>query len=353
MKKIILFIVIILIFIVAILYSTYFKDFLAILDENKVYKIENIEEREINTLEEFEFFDKGILSYNSQKIIYTDFNNRILWENENIEFSNRVFSVAGYIFRQTDKNITVSDKSNQQFVITEIKGNIVNVSRENGKTGLIVKGNGQSLYVMDENNEVVVDNKEFKGTITGLAISDKSEAYALTTLSFEDGGPINTLYFNLIGDIELWSSTIENEILIKTKIINNNLIALGTENIYYYNNNGKLMWKNSIYNKILDYEISNENQRINILFEKDKSAELISYNFEGKVMEIQEAPPLVTDLIMVDNKALVHNNNTVFLLHSNKADKVFEDSENFKDILVDGNNIYILFKNKIIKGQIK
>lgn len=353
MKKIILFIVIILIFIVAILYSTYFKDFLAILDENKVYKIENIEEREINTLEEFEFFDKGILSYNSQKIIYTDFNNRILWENENIEFSNRVFSAAGYIFRQTDKNITVSDKSNQQFVITEIKGNIVNVSRENGKTGLIVKGNGQSLYVMDENNEVVVDNKEFKGTITGLAISDKSEAYALTTLSFEDGGPINTLYFNLIGDIELWSSTIENEILIKTKIINNNLIALGTENIYYYNNNGKLMWKNSIYNKILDYEISSENQRINILFEKDKSAELISYNFEGKVMEIQEAPPLVTDLIMVDNKALVHNNNTVFLLHSNKADKVFEDSENFKDILVDGNNIYILFKNKIIKGQIK
>ena len=42
MKKIILFIIIILVFIIAILYTTYAKGFFAILDEKKVYKIENI-----------------------------------------------------------------------------------------------------------------------------------------------------------------------------------------------------------------------------------------------------------------------------------------------------------------------
>ncbi len=353
MKKVILFIVIILVFIVAVLYSTYYKNFLALLDENKVYKIENINETDINTLEEFMFFDKGILTYNNQKIVYTDFNNKILWENANIEFSNQVFIAGDYILRQTDKNIIVTDRNNQQFIIAEINGNIVDVSRENGKTVLIVKGNGQTLYIMDGNNEIVVDNKEIQDIITGISISDKSEAYSLMTLTLENGQALNNLYYNLIGAVELWSTTIENEILIKTKVINNNVIALGTENIYFYNNNGKLMWKNTVYNKILDYEISSENQRINILFEKGSSTEFISYNFEGKVIEIQEAPSTVTNLIVYDNKVLVHNNSSIFLLHSNKSDKIFGSSDNFKDIMIDGNNIYLLYKNKIIKGQVK
>jgi hypothetical protein len=353
MKKIILFIVIILVFIIAILYSTYGKEFLSILDEKKIYKVENIKTTNINTLNEFKFFDRGIISYNNQKIVYMDFDNKILWENETNEFSNKIFVAENYIFRQADHSITVLDKNNQQFVIAEIDGNIINVSRENGKTGIVVKDNGQTLFILNGNNEVVVDNKEFKDIITGLSISDKSEAYSLITLTFENGNPINTLYFNLIEDVELWSALIENEILIKTKVINNNVIAIGTGNIYFYNNNGKLMWKNSIYNKILDYEISVENQRINLLFEKDSSVELISYNFEGKVIEIQEVPSAITKLKIFDNKMLVYNNNTIYLLHSNKADKIFEDSENIYDISMEGSNIYILFKNKIIKGQIK
>lgn len=353
MKKIILFIVIFLIIISGILYFTYGKELLSILDEKKIYKIENMKTTEINTLEEFKFFDKGIISYNNQKIVYTDFNNKILWENENTEFSNQIFIAKDYIFKQTNNNITVYDKSNQMFVMAEIPGNIVNVSRENGKTGMIVKNNGQTLFILNENNEIVVDNKEFEDVITGLSISNKSEAYSIITLTFENGSPVNSLYFNLIDNVELWSTTINNEILIKTKVINNNVIVIGTENIYFYNNNGKLMWKNSMYNKILDYEISEENQSINILFEKDNSTELISYNFEGKVIEIQATPSSVTNLRIVDKQILVFNNNNIYLIHSNKADKIFEDSESFKDILIEGNSINILFKNKIITGQIK
>lgn len=237
--------------------------------------------------------------------------------------------------------------------MTEIYGNIINVSRENTKTYMIVSGNGQTLFITNDRNEIIVDNKEFKDVITGVSISDKSEAYSLVTLSFDNGIPINTLYFNLMDDVELWNTAIEKEILVKTKVVNNNIIAMGTENIYYYNNNGKLMWKNSIYNKILDYEISKENERIYILFQKEKSTELIVYNFEGKVIEIIEAPKEVTDLKIVEDKIFVYNNNKIFLIHSNKADKIFEDTESFEDVLIEGNMINILFKNKIIKGQIK
>jgi hypothetical protein len=215
---------------------------------------------------------------------------------------------------------------------------------------MVVKGSEQALYIIDENNEVVVDNKKFKDTITGISINDKSKAYALITLNFEKGMPVNNLYY-LVDDVELWSSSIENEIIIKTKVINNNVIVIGTENIYSYNNNGKLMWKNSIYNKILDYEILQD--QISILFEKDRQNELITYNFEGKVMEIQPAPPEAKRLITADNKVFVYNNNSIYLLHNNKSDKIFEETDRFEDIRVDGNNIYILFKNKLIKGQIK
>lgn len=351
MKKLILLIAIIIIFVVAFLSSPYFKDFLDALDENKVYKIENIKTTDINTLEEFKFFGRGIVSYNNQKILYTDFNNKILWENQNKEFTNKVFVTDKYILRQSNNNIMVLDNNNEEFIIAEIEGNIINVSRENGKTAIIVKGNGQSLYILNENNEVVVDKKEFQDIITGISISDKSEAYSLITLTFDNGNPVNTLYYNLIDDVELWNSSISNEILLKIKVVNNNVIAVGTENIYFYNNNGKLMWKNSIYNRILDYEILQD--RINILFEKGESTELISYNFEGKVIEIQAAPFGVHKLKIVDNKILVYNNNSIYLLHSNKSDKIFEEFESFEHFLIEGNTIYILFKNKIMSGQIK
>lgn len=67
MKKLVLFTLIFLIFILALLYFTYGKDFLALLDEKKVYKIENMKTTELDTLEEYIFFNKGILSYNNQK----------------------------------------------------------------------------------------------------------------------------------------------------------------------------------------------------------------------------------------------------------------------------------------------
>ncbi|MGB4439639.1 MAG: DUF5711 family protein [Sedimentibacter sp.] len=356
MRKTIIFILIILLIVTGILYLTYGKEFLSIMDEKKVYTIENSETTKIDTLEGFQFYNGGIITYNNQKIVFLDYNNNKIWKNENTVFSKQIFITDNYIFRRMESSIEVLDKNNQRFVVSEISGDIVNVSRENGETYMIIKSSmGQnSLYVMNDNNEIVVDNKIFEDIITGVSISDKSEGYSIITLNFENGIPKNTLYFNLLDDVELWSTAIESEILIKTQIINNNVIAIGAENIYYFNTNGKLMWKNSIYNKILDYEINKDNQRIYMLYEQDNNTELISYNFEGKVIEIQNSPADVKSLKIYDDKAFVYNDNIIYLLHGSKTDKIYEDTEStISDFTVENNYIRILSKDRLVKGQIK
>lgn len=356
MKKTIIFIIIILVIVAGILYITYGKEFFSIMDEKKVYSMENVETTKIDTLEEFKFYNDGIVTYNNQKIKFMDYNSNSIWENENTGFSKQVFVTDKYIFNHMENSTEMLDKNNQRFVIAEIAGDIINVSRENEETYIIIKrSTGQnSLYVMDDNNNIVVDNKEFENNITGVSISDKSEGYSLITLNLENGFPKNTLYFNLLDDVELWSTTIENEILIKTQIVNNNVIAIGAENIYYYNTNGKLMWKNGIYNKILDFEIDKNNQRIYMLYEQDNNTELISYNFEGKVMEIQKLPANIESLKIYDNKVFIYNDNTIYLLHSSKTDKIYEDTEGtLSDFIIEGNLIRILSKDKLVKGQIR
>ncbi len=356
MKKTIIFIALILIIVVGILYATYGEDFFSALDEKKVYSIENIKSTHLDTLDEYKFFSGGIVTYNNQKIKYINYDNSSIWESENEVFSKKVFVTENYIFRQMENNIQVIDKNNQRYVIAEIAGDILNVSRENEETYMIVKTDtGQnSLYIMNDNNEVVVDNKEFDEIITGVAIGDKSEGYSLITLNFEKGIPGNTLYFNLLDDVELWNTTIENELLVKTQIVNNNVIAIGDKNIYYYNTNGKLMWKNSIYSKISDIEINKDSQTIYMLYEHDDNTELIAYNFEGKVVEIKTAPAGMKNLEVTDNKILVSNDSAIFVIHGSKADKIFEDTQDrIEDYVLEGSTIRILFKDKLVSGLIK
>lgn len=356
MKKLITFIIVFLIIIFGIIYFTYGKEFLTSLDEKKVYNVENVQTTKINTLDEYKFFNNGVVTYNNQKIIFFDSNNNLTWESEDTEFSKKIYLTDDYIYRIMENTIQVIDKNNQKYVIAEIEGEIINVSRENKKTFIVVKNNsGQnSLYVMNENNEIIVDNKIFDGNITGVSISDKSEAYALMCFKFENNSIINTVYFNLLDDVELWNTTIEGEILVKTKIINNNVVVIGTKNVYYYNTNGKLMWKNGIYNKILDYEISKERQMIYMLYEKDKGSELIAYNFEGKITQVNRITEGRLKLKIYEDNIFVYNENSIYLIHGIKTDKIYKDTENLiSDLSATGNDIRILSKDKLIKGQIK
>ncbi len=356
MKKLTTFIIFFLIIIFGIIYFTYGKDFLELLDEKRVYSVKNAVETAMDNLEECKFFGGGIITYNNQKVIFLDYNNNTKWKNEDAEFSSQIFTAGEYIFRKTGSTIQVTDKNNERYVIAEIDGQIINVSRENNKTYIIIKNSAgkNSLYIINENNEIAVDNKVFSDIITGVSISDKSEGYSIMTLKLESGKTVNSVYFNLMDDVELWKTEISNEILIKIKIVNNNVVVIGTKNIYYYNLNGKLMWKNGIYNEILDYEINKENQKIYVLYKKNDGCELISYNLEGKVKELMETPGGAQKLKVYGNKVFVYNENRIYLIHGTKTDKVYENNENkIVDFIFSGNDIFILFKDKLIKGQIK
>ncbi len=356
MKKIITLIIIFLLIIFGIVVFTYGKEFLTLFDEKKVYNVENIQEIKIDTLEDYSFFNKGLITYNNQKIVFLDYKNNLIWKSEDGTFSDEVYITDNYILRKMKDTIQVLDYNNQKFVMAEIQGHIVNVSRENEKTYMIIKNAmGQnSLYVMNNNNEIVVDNKVFHDSITGVSISDKSEGYSLIALRFENGTIINTVYFNLLDDVELWSTEIEGEVLIKIKIVNNNVIILGTKNIYYFNTNGKLMWKNGIYNKILDYEINKDTQHIYILYKNDTGTELISYNFEGKIIGVNKSPINMEKLKVYEDKIFVYNENTIYIVHGLKTDKIYEDIVgNISDFTIQGKDIQILSKDKLVKGQIK
>jgi len=356
MKKLTTFIIFFLIIIFGIIYFTYGKDFLMLLDEKRIYSVKDTVETAMDNLEEYKFFGGGIITYNNQKVVFLDYNNNTKWKNEDAEFSSQIFIAGEYIFRKSGRTIQVTDKSNQKYVIAEIDGQIINVSRENGKTYVIIKNSTgkNSLYIINENNEIAVDNKVFSDIITGVSISDKSEGYSIITLRLEGGKTVNSIYFNLMDDVELWKAEISNEILFKVKIVNNNVVVIGTKNIYYYNLNGKLMWKNGIYNEILDYEINRENQKIYVLYKKSDGCELISYSFEGKVKELMEIPGSARKLKVYGNKVFVYNENRIYLIHGTKTDKVYENNENkIVDFISSGNDIFILFKDKLIKGQIK
>lgn len=353
MKKYIVFIIICLSIIFGLIYVTYGKEILTLLNEKKVYSVKNTQVSKINTLDEYMFFSGGIITYNNKKAVFLKYNNDIVWENEDTEFANQVFVTDKYLFRKIENTIQLIDKNNQKHIMTEIKGDLINVSRENNKTYMILKNEDglNSVYIINDNNDIIVEDKKFDDMITGISISDKSEGYTLTTLRFENGIMINTVYSNLFDDVELWETTIKDEIIVKIQSVNNNVIAIGTKNIYYYNINGKLMWKNNIFNKIIDYHINNEEQTIYILFEKDNYNELITYNFQGKILEIYKAPDNVKNLKVYDNKIFVYSDSNIYLLHNSKADKIYEEMGIF-DFEIVGKEINILFKDKLIKGQI-
>lgn len=290
MKKFILLVISFLIVIFGIMYFKSCEEILTSLDEKKVYSIENVQTTKLKTLEGYRFFNDGIVTYNNQKIEFLDYHGNVTWDNQDESFSKQIFVTDKYIYKNTEGTIQIIDKNNQAFVIAEISGVILNVSRENDKTYMVVKNvDGEnSLYIINDKNEVVLNNKYFEDNVTCVSISDKSEGYAIVTLGFDSGKIVNTVQLNLIDEVELWSFPIENEILVAAKIINNNVIVIGTNNVYYFNLNGKLLWKNSVYNKILDYNINKENEKIYMLYNRNGAMELIAYDFDGKVSEINK-----------------------------------------------------------------
>ncbi len=356
MKKFILFLVtMLLIFIIAFWFTGGYK-IIATFDDNKTYEFISEEITNYNSLDGCKFFCDGILTFNNQKIIYLDYDNSIIWENQNRVFIDSVYVDEKNIYKCFENSIEIIDRNNKSYVVPEIQGKILNVSREKNKTYIIVKQNNDknSLYILNDNNEIVVENMQKDESITGVSINGKSEAYCISTIKYTSGIIKNTISYNLIENVELWNETIENEVVIKIEIVNNNILVLGTENIYCFDINGSLMWKNSNYNKIKSFYIDDNKDRIYILYEGDEKTELLAYNFEGKVKEIYKLPKDTNKFRVSNNKIIIYNDNSISISHDGIVNKIFvEDNSKIIDLNVKNNEIYILQQDKLIKGKIK
>jgi hypothetical protein len=355
MKKIIFFVIPIMIAVTLIFYFYASDDFSFGVFGEKTYKFKSGENLDLNLLEKTEFYCDGIITYNNQKIVYSNYDGSIVWENKNGSFSKRVFISGDYVYRCLESGIEMIDKNSRSYIFAEISGEILNVSRENNRTYIISRQNSgkNTIYILDENNKIIAE-KDYDEMITGISLSDKSEGYCLVTLNFESGKAANKLCFNLLDNVELWSAFFENEIIVDTDVINNNVVAIGTKNIYYYNNNGRLMWKNSNYNRMKDYKIDGENKRIYLTYEQDGKIELILYNFEGKVQEIYATPDKSDRLKVSGGSLFVYNDNEIYIFNSNKFDIMIDDGQGkILDFKKEGNKLYILTEDKLMKGQIK
>jgi len=355
MKKVLFFLTAIL-SILLLFYFTGSKDILNNIKGDEQYEIKNRETINIAGLNNIKYFNKYIITYNEKKIYFSDYNGNTVYERENTVFSDKLFVTDEFIIRSIKDSAEIIDSNNKSFMITEIYGEAIDVSRENNKIYIVTKQkNGQrisdTLYIVDENMNVAVKDKHFSNRITSVSMSDKSEAYCVSTLNTGNGSLSNTIYLNLLDDIELWSVEINDEIIIDTKIINNNIIAIGTENLYYYNLNGKLVWKIKNYNKITYHETSKELKKILIL--QNDGRELISYDFESKVNELYKTPVDFTGFKIFDNRIFLYDDNIIYLLKDGNFHELFrESSEKIIDFQVKNNNINILFANKLIKGII-
>ncbi len=356
MKKFILFLVTMLLIFIIAFWFTGGKKIIAIFDSNKSYEFISEKMTNYNSLDGGRLFCDGILTFNNQKITYLDHNNNVIWENQNRVFIDSVFIDENYVYKCFENSIEIINKHNQSYVITEIQGKIINVSRENNKTFIISKQNNgkNSLYILNDNNEVIVENKQYDESITGVSISRKSEAYCISTVEYINGNIKNTISYNLIENLELWEETIDDEVVINVKVVNNNILVLGTENVYCFNVNGSLMWKNSNYNKVKDFKIVDDQERIYVLYEQDEKMELLAYNFEGKVKEIYKLPKSTKSFKILDGKIFICNNNSISILQDGNVNKLFDaDNSLIVDFNVKNNETYILLDDKLIIGKIK
>lgn len=335
-------------------YFLFSKEIISIIDDNKTYEVKKPNIVDIDTLDTVAMYKRGILSYNNQKFIYLDYENNIIWKNENTIFADKVYISEDNIYKCSENKVEIV-QNHQDYVIAEISEQIINVSREKNKTCIITSqvNNNNSLYILNDKNEMIVENKQFSDLITGVSISDKSEGYCVNTINYKSGKINSKLTYNLIDDLELWSQNFENELIIGTEILNNNVIVIGTENVYYFNSNGKLLWKNKNYSRIKYFEFDDMNERLYILFDNNHRTELLSYSFEGKVKELYKVPNNTKKIKVCDNKVFVYNDNSILMLHDSRYDILYELNEGeIIDFNIESNNIYILLKDKLIKGQI-
>lgn len=305
---------------------------------------------DINTLKNSIFYENNIISYNDQKLICYDVAGQILWENEKNEFSDSIY-ISNNIYRVYGNNVEMYDYEGNKQDIIKIDEQIISIQSQKDKTIIITETNNKnSLYILEYPNELVLNKKDLENRILSVSVSDKSESFILSSFYVDNGLLISELEFNLINGTSFWKMDLKDEIVIETYYYNNNIFAITDKNIYLINAEGKLLRKDSI-SKLLDYDIDHNKENIYLLVENEANNELIEV-IEGKIKKRIMIPSEFNKLKLIEDKIYVFNNKTVTIVNNGKVNLLWNSKEDILDFYVLNHNMYMLFTNKLICGEI-
>ena len=67
-----------------------------------------------------------------------------------------------------------------------------------------------------------------------------------------------------------------------------------------------------------------------------------------------DGEPWISEVWTFNEDGTGHNENSIYLIHGIKTDKIYEDAEGIiSDFMVEGNDIRILSKDKLTTGKLK
>lgn len=297
-------------------------------------------------IEKIEGYDNNIVLWKNNKLVFMKLDGTIELEKE-FNFED------GEVFFQ-EENIYVADKISGDIYLFDSKGNTID--RFKTEENLFsLKGfddkvayhrqspDGDKLVILDSNRvneyEIVYSDKNILTYSMYLNQTD----YAVSLLNLN-----NT---SISSDIEIYKAgeksaeiNIENEIIIKMNVLDDDSIVALTDSSIYFIKNEKILWNKEL-GKTKDIRV--KDREIYILY--DNSMEIIA--LDGTIVNKMNLSDDYKKIDFMGDSILLHGSQSLSIINDGAVS--FKANESIKDVLVLDNRIFIWNENKLNIYEIK
>lgn len=225
------------------------------------------------------FFDENIAQWDGDKLSIVDMNNNPIIEKQfNFETPEAIFGQYGsYIMDKSNGNIYIIDNKGETKERLILDHKIYNLLEEQDHIIVYTRSEEDENLVLFDNNGVLLRIHPVKDmSILTYNINEKNDRYLISNLNIQSVLKSHMTIYSMDGE-EINKMDISDEIIIFTKFVNEDLIAL-TDKCLYYIKDHKIHWKKSFSN-IKDIEL--QNNEIYLLY----GDHLEILNLEGRTIK--------------------------------------------------------------------
>lgn len=335
-----------------IVYGLYiFKDGTSIFN-NKIYKLSKIREININSLTYNKLLNDGILTYNNEKDIFYNFKGEKVWEKNNNEFPKYIY-VNNFLYKVFENKINVIDYEGKESIITLNNDVVLNIKEDNNFFYIITNNNNiDSAYIYSNTTELISQINGSQHRIINICYDATSEKLLLNKFYIKDKSIISNLNFYSNNGDKLWDKDINNEIVISSFFINNEIVIITDKSICLFDKNGNLLWQSNCFNKLIDYALDKTNKSMYLLVQNDGNRELLKITIDGKIDDKIVLSEKFDNIRIEEKNIYIYNDNNLTMINNMKLNTLFTSEEKFIDFKATDNKLYILFYNKFVEGDI-